>query len=98
VKVVDCNFAKVLHAIQLNWCYWLTLTGMRLIPISFFLGIKAFYSFKKLICPNFDLFVKHSYFYAVVFAPIFVSIQSERESYKPVLNKTQQKMSPEALK
>ncbi len=28
-------FAKVLHAIQKTWFYWLMVTGMRLIPIRF---------------------------------------------------------------
>jgi hypothetical protein len=49
-------FAKVLHTIQQNWFQWLVETGLRLIPITFFVQVVKVSIFNKLPCPNLDIF------------------------------------------
>jgi hypothetical protein len=42
------------YTIQQNWFYWLTVTGMRFIPIHYFQSGKAIYPFEILPCPSFN--------------------------------------------
>jgi hypothetical protein len=44
----ELALVKVFHTIQLNWFFWLTVTGMRLISVYVFSSGKALYPFETL--------------------------------------------------
>ncbi len=55
----------LIYTIQYNWCYWLKVTGTRLIPKRFFLSAEVLHPFKNGPVPTLIFFDTHSYLYIV---------------------------------